>query len=681
MGAALVALATLVAAGPMPGALPAPAGLWSRSSVQPPSEGEEARPMFRGGPARKGSFPAPDAVGYGGVLWRAPTGGTVVSSPVVVDGAVLVGSGGGRDPLEAYLAAEHRPAATREPRPGGGAQSPDAALALYMDRMERAGFSGVVLVARGDRVLLAEGYGLADRKARIPAGPETVFSMGSITKLFTATGILRLAHQGRLSLEDSLAVFYPEAPSPHRAITIEELLTHSSGLGDLPARDVDAVERDELEARAFASELLFPPGRRYRYSNLGYSLLGAILERVSGREYEAFLRSELLIPAGIRETGYVLPDWGDGREAVGYVQGRPRGRFRDAWTGPRGPYWILRANGGLLTTVSDLHRWVQATLREEGILDPEEVEALTRPRLPITDRVHQALGWLVDTSREGDTILRHSGSNGIFSANVRHSTESSLTVVTFTNVAEFSATDLGVALERIARGEEVALPPRLDPATEVTEEDLRALAGHWRVGELGKLTLRPMGDHLEMEVEGQALLDSLLSEEIREPAFFDRMNRQTRELWEGVAAGNFGPARSILGNPDGPERPFESFLQGLTESFGPLEGVEVLGTAPAWYASPYATWVRFRFRDRDLVRRVHWNRDGGYAALGGAVYPTPLVLRCVPLAGGGCGAVHTVLPLRSVRLSAGDGREGSLEVGERRLRAERTDTDGMHPAR
>jgi CubicO group peptidase (beta-lactamase class C family) len=150
-------------------------------------------------------------------------------------------------------------------------------------------------------------------------------------------------------------------------------------------------------AGAFASELRTRPGARYYYSNLGYSLLAAIIEKASGTGYEDYLAQELFAPAGMTQTGYVLPDWNPDAVAVEYdAQDRPQGRPDDHPWATDGPYWNLRGNGGLLSTAGDLGRWLLA-LEGDDVLDERAKADLFRPRVleEPGGETRYAYGWVV----------------------------------------------------------------------------------------------------------------------------------------------------------------------------------------------------------------------------------------------------------------------------------------------
>ena len=232
----------------------------------------------------------------------------------------------------------------------------------YLTRLVPYGFSGAVLVAKDGAVLLKKAYGLANRETALPYAIDMVSCIGSVTKQFTAAAILKLETEGKLSVSDPIAKYLPGVPPDKSAITIHQLLTHTAGFaGDLGGLDEEPIGRDALVARVFAAPLASKPGERFEYSNEGYSLAAAIVERVSGTGYETYLREHLLLPAGMKDTGYLAPDWPLSRLPVGYTaDGRPWGRvYRNGWLAD-GPGWYLRGNGGIHSTLDDLYRWILA---------------------------------------------------------------------------------------------------------------------------------------------------------------------------------------------------------------------------------------------------------------------------------------------------------------------------------
>jgi CubicO group peptidase (beta-lactamase class C family) len=182
---------------------------------------------------------------------------------------------------------------------------------------------------------------------------------------------LGFAEDGRLRVEDPITAHFEGVPEDKRAITLHQLLTHSSGVVDLEGYgDWDPIGREELVERILAQPLAFEPGTGYQYSNAGYSLLGAIIERLTGGSYERFVRERFFVPLGMYETGYVQAGWGAGRLAQGYRGEEPWGTVLDRPMAEDGPYWVLRANGGIHTTAYDMLRWAGRCSRAESSRPP-----------------------------------------------------------------------------------------------------------------------------------------------------------------------------------------------------------------------------------------------------------------------------------------------------------------------
>jgi CubicO group peptidase (beta-lactamase class C family) len=211
-------------------------------------------------------------------------------------------------------------------------------------------FSGVVLIAQGNRILGVREYGLADRVHGIRNRRNTAFRLASLSKTFTAAAIVILIERGAVHLQDPLSHFFPEFPKADQ-ITVEHLLLHESGVGTLDSPDIlrQCVSSDEMVRRIAKVPPLFAPGTSDRYSNEGYVLLAAIVERASGMSYEAFLRKNVFRPLNMKHTGVMCTEWPVSNHAVGYIAGLGADveslPFNQAgWNGP----------GSLYSTADDL---------------------------------------------------------------------------------------------------------------------------------------------------------------------------------------------------------------------------------------------------------------------------------------------------------------------------------------
>jgi len=294
---------------------------------------------------------------------------------------------------------------------------PDDALAAEVDRYvhklaQADVFSGVVLLAKGDRPILITAVGQASREFAVPNRADTRFNLGSITKTFTAVSVLQLAERGKLSLDDPLSKYLPDVPDPDsaRRVTLRQLLTHTSGLGD----HVNAMARDPFRTRyrtlAPMLELvrgvppMFEPGSRWRYSNSGFLVLGAVIEKASGRDYYDYVRENVFARAGMDDTDFYELDRVNGGLACGYTKefrgGRPCFRNNQFDLFVRGG-----PEGGAYSTAHDLLRFARA-LRGGKLLSTQLVsEALSAK--PSLGSSGYGYGFEVE---EGGRVLGHGGS-------------------------------------------------------------------------------------------------------------------------------------------------------------------------------------------------------------------------------------------------------------------------------
>lgn len=309
----------------------------------------------------------------------------------------------------------------------------------YLNQLERQGFAGGLIIARGDTPLIHRGIGIADRSSNRPWSTDTVSTIGSITKQFTGASILALQQDGLLSVNDAISKYFSAVPEDKTPITLHHLLTHSAGLVDPELGDWDPIEREEYVKLALAQPLAFEPGTSYAYSNAGYSLLGAIVEKVSGNSYESYLRDRLLLPAEMKETGYLLAEWGKGspRIAVGYRGDERWGTVLERPMGEDGPYWALRANGGIHSTTSDMWNWARALLTC-SVLDRVSMEAYWSSYVDEGyGDSYYGYGWVVvEEGPGGQRLITHNGGNGIFFADMAIYPDQQVVMVLQTNVIE-----------------------------------------------------------------------------------------------------------------------------------------------------------------------------------------------------------------------------------------------------
>jgi len=170
-------------------------------------------------------------------------------------------------------------------------------IEAYLDQLDKIGYSGSVLIASNGKPVISRGYGYSDRERQIKNSPKTLSDIGSLTKQFTAAAILKLEMQGKLSTDDKITKYFQNVPPDKSEITIHTLLRHSTGLPGGVGGDYEKIGEKEFVEKVLGSPLGFPVGTRFSYSNVGYSLLGLIIEKVSGQTYEQYLYENLWKPA------------------------------------------------------------------------------------------------------------------------------------------------------------------------------------------------------------------------------------------------------------------------------------------------------------------------------------------------------------------------------------------------
>ena len=502
----------------------------------------------------------------------------------------------------------------------------------YIQRLEKLGFAGVVLVAKGGAPIFAEGFGLADREQGLRWTPATVSCIGSITKQFTGAAILKLEEDKKLSVADPIGLYFKDVPADKAQITLHHLLTHSSGLSDPEdIDDFDPVPLAEYLRKVLSRPLLFAPGAGYSYANANFSLLGAIIEKLSGMSYEAFVRERLFLPSGMYETGYLLPHWGDGRMAQGYRAGERWGTVLGRPMAVDGPHWALRANGGIHSTVYDMLRWARSLL-EGRILSPESMKKYWAPHASEGGDTFYGYGWSIAKAPDGTKIVTHNGGNGIFFADLAIVPDAGLVVFLMTNViADIRAAN--TLLEQLGLRFLAGRPyPSIPEIVDMDEAALTAFAGTYRLpGDAGGYHLTMGAKALFIEAEGQKAFSHLNSVREAEPGRLEKLNRLMDQIIAGNRAGNFTPLFKAYNG----EMPLERLkarwaevTKAIEEGGGRILRHEVLGTARTQDRDE--TVVRFSCEKGSVDRTYVWDLKEEGRLLGMSVRGLAVRLRLFP---------------------------------------------------
>ncbi|HJT65494.1 MAG TPA: serine hydrolase domain-containing protein [Pyrinomonadaceae bacterium] len=309
-------------------------------------------------------------------------------------------------------------------------------------------------VIKNGEIVLAKGYGLANVEHQVPVKPETVFQSGSMGKQFTATAVMMLVEEGKLSLDDRITKFFPDAPDTWRNITVRHLLTHTSGMGDYPD-DFDLrrdYTEDELVQRIKTIPLAFQPGEKWSYSNLAYVTLGVLIHKVSGKFYGDFLQERVFKPLGMTTARVISEADIVPNRAAGYrlVDGELKNQD---WVSPT---LNTTADGALYLTVYDMAKW-DAALYTEKLLKRSSLDQMwIAVKLNDGKTFPYGFGWALGEIR-GHRIVEHGGAWQGFKSQISRYVDDKLTVVVFANQARANPA-------KIAHGVAALFDPQLTPA-------------------------------------------------------------------------------------------------------------------------------------------------------------------------------------------------------------------------
>jgi len=369
----------------------------------------------------------------------------------------------------------------------------ERARALVQRFVDANLYSGAILVAVDGKPVLREGVGLADREWNIPNTPDTKFRIGSNTKQFTATAILQLAQQGKLSIDDPISKYYAEAPPAWDKVTIKTLLDHTSGIPSYTA--IPGFFQSEARLPHTPEALIkltrdkpleFEPGSKYAYDNSGYILLGYVIEKVSGQPYAAYLQDHIFGPLGMKNSGYdsasrIIP-----KRASGYEPG-PNGLTNATPLDMSVPF----SAGALYSTVDDLLIWDQALYADKPLGAASEA-------LMFRDEGHHyGFGWSIDDKWGQPRIWHDGGINGFVSSFQRYP-KAHVTAVVLSNIMAGAPNKMAADLAGLCLGAEIYPKEVTLPAA-----TLDRYVGYYELSPAAITQIERRGDHLVTHSTGQ----------------------------------------------------------------------------------------------------------------------------------------------------------------------------------
>jgi CubicO group peptidase (beta-lactamase class C family) len=341
-------------------------------------------------------------------------------------------------------------------------------------------FMGSVLVAKDGKVVFSKSYGMADMEWSVPNSPTTRFNIASMTKQFTAASILLLEDRGKLKTDDLVKKYLSDAPASWDKITIYHLLTHTSGIPD----DAAKYEPGTPDKLVFNDKPLeFQPGEKWVYTNLGYIVLGYLLERITGQTYEDFVQENIFKPLGMNDSGMfsfvtVIP-----RRASGYWPGSNGIENADRSFDTR----IGFSAGSLYSTTEDLLRW------EEGLFGGKLLTPASLRKMTTPFKSDYACG-LHANRVDGHLMIEHDGNNIGFNSDMAYYPEDRIAVIVLANLNGTVTGELTRALAAVAHGETAPIPS-VHREISLSKEVLARYAGTYQFSDYSLEMLRE-GNHL-----------------------------------------------------------------------------------------------------------------------------------------------------------------------------------------
>lgn len=363
-----------------------------------------------------------------------------------------------------------------------------------------------ILVAKQGQVIYKKAFGSAQLELNIPMQTDMVFKIASITKQFTAVAILQLVEQGKIALHDSLQKFIPDFPSKGHTITIENLLTHTSGIRDYMQIDYAGtnMERWDLTPKQLIDSfknypLAFEPGTKYSYSNSGYYLLGYIIEKVSGKPYQHYIQDNLLKPLALNHSFFEMEGKLIPNRVNGYSQAGPAYINADFWSPS-----IAYAAGGLLSNTEDLFNWFKGLLAYKIVKKESLEKAFTPFRLKDGSLLTYGYGWYIEHLSTIRSI-EHAGKMNGFSSNAIYYPQQDVFIAVLFNCESAPKDAISKEVSEIVLGQ------ALQTETKLSDNILKLYVGTYNLTTNPQRTIEISKDNnrLLAKVSGQQTFDVL----------------------------------------------------------------------------------------------------------------------------------------------------------------------------
>lgn len=508
-----------------------------------------------------------------------------------------------------------------------------AKLDELLTRYAMYGFSGTVLIVKNNQVVISKGYGLADVERGKVNTVNTLFDVGSIAKTFTAAAILQLEMQGKLKTDDSISKYLGDFPKDKAGITIHHLLTHTAGL-KLDAGDAGINPSDDREGflrKAKDAPLISAPGDKYNYSNLGYALLGIIIEKVSGQNWQTYLKKHLIKPSKLSRTmtfGDTFPQNSLARGYIGATEEdlKPEEPLRQerqdsyVW----GKKYVIGPTG-VITTTGDLYKWWQA-LHSKKILSEN-----ARRKMFTAQAFDQSFGWNLRTTENEITRIHRGGLRGSFQSMLAYYPKENAVLIFALNKnvnenGPFWASVGWANLEKVLLGKDYVVPPAV---ASIAPAKLQLYAGEYELPSGEKFVAWVKNDSLLVGAIGQAAVNFLAYPQQSPPEFQNDVNEAGKQVLEWLNKNDSTQIKSASYLSEKDLTGLQTQWKSWINTTGELKSFQIIGSSPG-SGGNLRTFAKLNGEKSSLVVRLLWNWKQKKLLAWGDDIPLPAITKFMP---------------------------------------------------
>ena len=497
---------------------------------------------------------------------------------------------------------------------------------------EQFGFNGSVLVVKDGKTILNKGYGFADKRYHFENSPKTAFFIASVSKPITALAVMKLVEEKKIALNDQLTRYFPNVPDNKKDITIEMLLTHTSGMQQTYSCDKVTDRTIAIETILSKTPMVGKPGEKYVYSGDGYTLLAALIELVSGRNFERYVTENILTPAGVKKPAFagqtlllehdlLAAPWALSKHKT----------LRDVQAS-----WGKKGRSGMILSVEDIYK-IDEALEGRKIFKTNIVDDILSPKLPNTAN-NYGYGFNIFNTAQGTKVYGHGGDDDELGHNFVYLSfpEEKVKIFIASNSGLYINSSwsnvVGSLIQKLLFPSNYDYPSDKLYHTEFTHpsfDKLEKFEGVYQSA--GNINYQ-----LSLNDEQQLVLCPVGMDAAN--AFgYPKAYHVKNELARSILETSYNKQYELLQQNSADNEAFErlkKMISGLWESLekanGKFERIEIMGTANTHSGNAtadIATWCKLVFKNRSRVYRMEWDANNKIAGLGGGSIPFPMMYK------------------------------------------------------